>query len=716
MKNLFILFITMAVMISCQKKSNSPGAFKWPDVKAPVCEKKEKELLAHSDKRIDPYYWLNDYFKQGPDSGKVIEYLNAENAYLDTMMSGLKPLQERLYKEMRARILEKDESVPWFKNGYYYYTRTLEGSEYYLVCRKKGSLNAAEEVILDINAMAKGHDYFDASGFDISPDNRYLAYGVDTVSRRQYSIYVKDLISGKVTLEVRGGTSGDPVWAGDNETFFYVRNNPKTLLSENIIRHGFGKPEAEDVTVYTEKDPSNYIRIWRSKSDRYLFIQSEATLSSEIRYLEADKPLAGFTLFQPRIPNVLYGVEHQNDRFIIVTNLDALNFRLMETPLHATGKDSWKELIAHRPDVLLEGAEVFRDYLVVTERRNGLTEFRIRDLQSGKETYLPFDEPAYAAFPGQNSDYNSTVLRYNYTSLTTPSSVYDYDLKKGSRTLMKRQPVLGSFKPEDYVTERLYAPAPDGKKVPISIVYKKGTPKDGSAPLLLYGYGSYGNSMDAYFSSTRLSLLDRGFIFALAHVRGGQELGRSWYEDGKLMKKMNTFTDFIACADFLVKERYTTPLRMYAMGGSAGGLLMGAIANLRPELWHGIIAQVPFVDVVTTMSDPSIPLTTNEYDEWGNPADKDAYFYMKSYSPYDNVERKAYPNMLVMTGLHDSQVQYFEPAKWVAKLRELKTDNNVLLLHTDMEVGHGGASGRFQYLKDVALEYSFLFALEGITE
>jgi len=713
-KNLFYGLV-LIIITACTKQSvHQP--YNWPDVKAPVCEKQPKTFTAHNDSRVDNYYWLNDYFKKGPDSTKVIKYLEVENAYLDTMMAGLKPFQEKLYQEMKSRIKEKDESVPWFKNGYYYYTRTVEGKEYYLFCRKKESLDAAEEVLLDVNQMAEGHEYFSATGFDISPDNKLLAFGVDKVSRLQYNIYVKNLETGDVSLEVETGTNGNPVWAADNKTIFYVKKNPQTLLTEKILKHTVGSPESTDKMVYTETDPSNYINVWKSKSDQYIFITSEATLSSEIRYIPANQPEAPFKVFQSRMNNVLYSIEHLNDRFIILTNLEALNFRLMETGLQNTSVNAWKEVIPHRDDVLLEGMEPFRDFLVVTERKNGLKEFRIRDLKTSREKYLPFEEPAYEASVGQNTDYSSEVLRYNYTSLTTPSTVYDYNMKTGEKQLMKRQEVLGDFRIEDYVTERLYATAKDGKKVPISLVYRKGTKKDGSAPLLLYGYGSYGNSMDAYFSSSRLSLLNRGFIFALAHVRGGQEMGRAWYEDGKLMNKMNTFTDFISCAEFLVETQYTASLHMYAMGGSAGGLLMGAIMNLRPELWNGIIAQVPFVDVVTTMSDPTIPLTTNEYDEWGNPADKDAYFYMKSYSPYDNVERKAYPNMLVMTGLHDSQVQYFEPAKWVAKLREYKTDNNILLLHTDLEVGHGGASGRFKYLKDVALEYSFLFALEGIAQ
>jgi oligopeptidase B len=716
MKRLLMLMCLLAMMMSCNTKSEKNLTYKWPDVKPPVCEKKSKELVAHGDTRIDNYYWLNEYFKKGPDSSKVVDYLKAENKYLDEMTIGLKPFEESLYTEMKARIKEKDESVPYLKNGFYYYTRMEEGKEYGIFCRKKGNLQAKEEVLLDMNHMAEGHPYYAATGFDISPDNNQMVYGQDLVSRRQYAIYVKDLITGKTTLEVKGETDGNPVWTGDNKTFYYVHNNPETLLTEKIIRHKVGTSGTDDKIVYTEKDPSNYISVARSKSDQYIFITSQATMSSEIRYIGTASPEAEFKVFQPRIKNVLYNVEQLNNKFVIVTNLDALNFRLMETDLNKTTRENWKEVIAHRPDVLIESVEPYKNFLVITERKNGLVQFRVRDLSNNKDTYMPFEEPAYMASVGTNPEFNSETLRFNYTSMTTPSSVYDYNLRDGSKKLMKQQEVLGGFKKEDYITERVFATAKDGTKVPISLVYKKGFEKNGKAPMLLYGYGSYGISMDASFSSTRLSLLDRGFVYALAHVRGGEEMGRSWYEGGKLMHKKNTFTDFIACAEFLDQEKFSSPQHTYSQGGSAGGLLMGAITNMRPDLWNGVIAQVPFVDVLTTMSDPTIPLTTNEYDEWGNPANKEAYDYIKSYSPVDNVEKKAYPNLLVMTGLHDSQVQYFEPAKWVAKLRELKTDNNKLFLHTDMAVGHGGASGRFKYLKDIALEYSFILALEGITK
>lgn len=707
----------VAIAVSCKNNDTvKKEPVKWPEgVTAPVAEKKNKELIAHGDIRIDEYYWMNDYFKKGPDSTKVVDYLNAENAYLDTMMSGTKKFQEELFAEMKGRIKEKDESVPVLNNGYYYYSRTEEGKQYYKYCRKKGSLDAPEEILLDADKMAEGSGYFSATGFSVSPDNKLMAFGIDKLSRRQYTIYFKNLETGELLKDEIKGTGGNAVWAADNKTLFYTSNNQVTLLSEKIRKHKLGTDATADVTVYEEKDPSNYIGVYKTKSRDYIVIYSSATLTSEYRILKASEPDASFNIFQPRTKDVLYGIDHWGDKFLIRTNLEAKNFRLMETPVDKTTRENWKEVIAHRTDVLLEDIDVFKGHWVITERKEGLLQMRIREVASGKEHYLDFGEPAYAAYVGANPEFNTTNLRYNYTSLTTPNSVFDYDMNTKSKKLMKEQEVLGAFNKADYVTERVYATAKDGAKIPVSIVYKKGTKKDGSAPLLLYAYGSYGASMDASFSSNRLSILNRGFVYAIAHVRGGQEMGRQWYEDGKLMKKKNTFTDFIDCGEFLIKEKYTSKGHLYAMGGSAGGLLMGAIVNIAPDLWNGVVAQVPFVDVITTMSDPTIPLTTNEYDEWGNPADKDAYFYMKSYSPYDNVEKKNYPNMLVTTGLHDSQVQYFEPAKWVARLRVMKTDKNLLLLKTNMEAGHGGASGRFDYLKEIALEYAFLMALEGIT-
>jgi len=681
----------------------------------PIAEKKEHWRTVHGDSVLDYYFWMYDYFGKGPDSSKAVDYLKAENAYLDTMMSGTKKLQADLFAEMKARIKEKDESVPVFKNGYYYYVRTEDGKQYYKYCRKKANPDAKEEVLLDVDKMAEGHTYFAATGFDVSEDNKFLAYGVDEVSRRQFTIYVRNIETGETLNDAVKNTEGDPCWASDNKTLFYTSKNPVTLLSEKIKRHTLGTDDTTDALIYEEKDKSNYIGVAKSKNNKYILISSQATMSAEISMINADKPDDVFKVFQPRTKDVLYDVIPLDDKFLIRTNKDdAKNFKLMECPLDKTDAANWKEVIPVRKDVLLEGVGEFKDFIIISERKNGLIEMRIRNLKDNSEHYLDFGEAAYLAYIGDNPEYFSTTLRYGYTSLTTPFSTYDYNMVTKDKKLMKQQEVVGGYNATEFITERLYATAKDGTKVPVSLVYKKGVKKDGNAPLLLYGYGSYGASMDAYFNSSRLSLLNRGFVYAIAHIRGGQEMGRQWYEDGKLMQKKNTFTDFIDCGKFLVKEKYTGKEHLYAEGGSAGGLLMGAVINMAPDLWHGVIAEVPFVDVVNTMLDESIPLTTNEFDEWGNPKNKDAYFYMKSYSPYENIEKKTYPNILATTGLHDSQVQYFEPAKWVAKLRAMKTDKNILLLHTNMEFGHGGASGRFDYLKDVALNYAFLFTLEGI--
>jgi oligopeptidase B len=688
----------------------------WPDVKPPVAEQKQHLHKAHGDVRIDPYYWMNDFFKKGPDSTKVVEYLQAENNYYSALMADTEKFQEVLYTEMRSRIKEQDESVPYLKNGYYYYTRQVEGKDYYLFCRKKGSLEAKEEVLLDVNKMAEGHNYFSVSGISVSPDNKWIAYGVDKVSRRQYQIFIKNIDTEMILEDVITNTEGDPTWANDNQTIFYTAKHPVTLLSERIMRHKMGTNENVDVEVYKETDPANYIGVGKSKSDKYLFIYSQQTLSTEMRYLDANTPDQPFKIFQPRMKEVLYSVDHAGDLFYIRTNLDAKNFRIMTATEDKTQAKDWKEFVMHYPDVFIGGMQVFKDFMAISERKDGLTRIHIIRFENNIGHYLSFDEPAYLASLAYNPGYDTDVLRFNYTSLTTPASVYDYNMNNKTKVLLKQQVVVGDFDPNRYVTERIFATATDGTKIPMSVVYRKGFKKDGTRPLLLYGYGSYGANMDATFSSVRLSLLDRGFAFAIAHIRGGQEMGRYWYEDGKMMKKKNTFTDFIDCAKYLVQEKYTTPEHLYAMGGSAGGLLMGAVVNMAPEMFNGIVAQVPFVDVVTTMSDPTIPLTTNEYDEWGNPENKEHYFYMKSYSPYDNVEKKSYPHMLITTGLHDSQVQYFEPAKWVARLRAYKTDNNKILFHTDLEAGHGGASGRFKSLKDRAREYAFILKLEGITQ
>ncbi|WP_317130498.1 S9 family peptidase [Sphingobacterium olei] len=704
-----------AILTSCSQQPKR-STVTWPEAEIPVAAIKPFSRIIHSDTVVDNYYWLNDYFKKGPDSTHVVKYLEAENVYTYEMMKSTESLQAKLFDEMKSRIKEKDESVPYLKNGYYYYRRTDEGKQYYKLCRKKGSLDAKEEVLLDVDEMAKGYPYFAVGGSSVSPDNKLLAYGIDTVSRREYTLYIKNLETGEVYADKIDRTSGGATWAADNKTIFYTSKNPVTLLSEKIKRHTLGTDSKQDVTVYEEKDNTNYIGVGKSKNAQYILIYSGATLSSEVFYLDANDPNGKFRVFQPRMKEVLYSVIPLADRFLILTNDEATNFKVMQCPLDKTGKENWTEFIPHRPDVLVEGIEEFKNHLVISERKNGLTNLAIRNLSNHSEHYLEMGEPAYKVFSSTNEEYDSEVVRYGYTSLVTPSSTYDYNMESREKTLLKQQEVLGGYNAEQYVTERLFATAKDGIKVPISLVYKQGTKKDGSAPLYLYAYGSYGASMDATFSSSRLSLLDRGFIFAIAHIRGGEEMGRQWYEDGKMMKKINTFTDFIDCGEYLIAQKYTSKGHLYAEGGSAGGLLMGAVINMAPDLWNGVIAAVPFVDVVNTMLDESIPLTTNEYDEWGNPNNKEAYEYMKSYSPYENIEAKDYPNLLVTTGLHDSQVQYFEPAKWVAKLRATKTGDQVILLKTDMDFGHGGASGRFDYLKDQALEYAFFLKLEGIDD
>lgn len=702
-----MLLLGAMTLAACNQKKGTMTDNK-EQITPPTAEKIKKELTEHGDTRIDNYYWMND--RNDP---KVIAYLQAENKYLDTIMKPHEKLKSKLFEEMKGRIMETDVSAPYLKNGYYYYTRFEQGKEYPIYCRKKGSLEAEEEVMLNVNELAKGHNYYQIAGLNVSPDNKLLSFGVDTVSRRKYTLYVKNLETGAVLADAIPETTGGVAWMNDNKTFFYSRKNAETLRTERICKHVLGTDDKADKEVYFEKDETFNTFVYRSKSGKYIFIGNHSTLSSEYRILDADKPDGSFRVFEPRQKDMLYDIDHKDDKFYIVTNWEAKNFRLMESSLEKTSREHWKEVIAHRSDVLLEDITLFRDFMVLSERRNGLTQLRIRDTRNGQEHYLHFEEPAYVAAVSVNPEFDTKQLRFSYTSLTTPLSTYDYNMETKERELKKRQEVLGGYDPKNYITERLYATAKDGTKVPISLVYKKGFEKNGKQPLLLYAYGSYGHSMDPAFSSNRLSLLDRGFAYAIAHIRGGQEMGRQWYEDGKMFKKKNTFTDFIDCAEFLIAQQFTSKEHLYAYGGSAGGLLMGAVVNMRPDLWHGILAAVPFVDVVTTMLDESIPLTTGEFDEWGNPKNKDSYEYMKSYSPYDNVTAKDYPNMLVTTGLHDSQVQYWEPAKWVAKLRELKTDHNLLLLHTDMEAGHGGASGRFKPLEEVALQYSFLLSLEG---
>jgi oligopeptidase B len=682
----------------------------------PVAEIKPKEFVAHGDKRVDNYYWMNDFFKKGADSTKTVDYLKAENDYLDTMLAASKTFRENLFTEMKGRIKEKDESVPYKDNGYFYYDRFEEGGQYSIYCRKKDTADAKEEITHNANKAAEGKNYYSAPGLVVSDNNEMMAIGEDDVSRRLYKLRFKNLKTGEYSAETIPNTEGGSyAWAADNKTVFYIKKDLVTLLGFQVWRHVVGTDPAKDVKVYEEKDNRHYIGVGRTKSKKYVFIASELSeQQSEQRFLDASNPTGTFTVFHPRTMGLVYSMEHFKDKFYIRTNLDAPNFRLMECPLDKTSKENWKEVIANRPDVYLSDFSLFNNHLVVSELKEGLANIRIINQKDKSEHYLPFDEPAYLASVSANPEFNTNTLRFNYTSFTTPGSVFDYNMDTKEKELKKQQEVVGGYDKKDYVSERVFVTARDGKKVPVSIVYKKGIKKDGTNPLLITGYGSYGSTSYATFNSNRLSLLNRGFIVALAHIRGGQEMGREWYEDGKMMNKKNSFNDFIDCAEYLIKEKYTAKEHLYALGGSAGGLLMGAIVNMRPDLWKGIVAAVPYVDVITTMSDPSIPLTTGEYLEWGNPATKDEYFYMKSYSPYDNVEKKEYPNMLVTTGLHDSQVQYFEPEKWVAKLRAMKTDKNIILFHTNMEAGHGGKSGRFDYLKDVALQYSFLFALEGI--
>jgi len=625
-------------------------------------------------------------------------------------------MQETLFQEFKQRIKQTDISVPYRKDGYYYYSRTEEGKQYPIHCRKKGSLDAPEQVMLEVNEMAEGHEFFSVGQWQVSSDRDLLAYSVDTRGRRIYTIRFKNLATGQELQEQIPEVTGNMAWANDNRTLFYTKQDPTTLRWHKIYRHVLGTEPSEDELVFEETDETFNCGVFKTKSKRFIMIASYQTLTTEFRYLDADKATGAFTVFLPRRREHEYSVDHYQDRFYVRTNDGAKNFKLVTTPIDQTGQEHWEELIPHRQDVLLEGVEIFKDFLIVVERKDGLKQIRVRPWTQQPEHYLEFAEPAYYAAPMDNYDFETPLLRFRYTSLTTPESVYDYDMTARKKTLLKRKEVLGGFDSDNYRSERLLARAKDGAGVPISLVYRKDRKKNDGNPLLLYGYGSYGISMDASFNPFIISLLDRGFVYAMGHIRGGEEMGRPWYEDGKLLKKKNTFTDFIACAEHLVQRGYTSPNQLYIQGGSAGGLLIGAVINLRPDLYHGAVAAVPFVDVVTTMLDESIPLTTSEYDEWGNPNEKEYYDYMLSYSPYDNVAAKDYPNLLVLTSLHDSQVQYWEPAKWVAKLRTMKTDGNHLLLRTKMEAGHGGVSGRYKRYRETAFQYAFLLNLAGVDE
>lgn len=676
----------------------------------PVAKKIPQKLEKHGHERQDDYYWLNN--RENPE---VISYLNQENEYYQKMTAHTKPLQDQLFLEMKGRIKEDDESVPYKYNGYYYIRRFEKGKNYPIISRKKGSLSAPEEIMFDCNAMAEGYSYFNLSGVSVSPDNQFVTFATDIVGRRIYTLQIKNLKTGEILSDKIENVTGSAVWGNDNKTLFYVTKDKQTLRSDKVHRHTVGSTDA-DVLVFDEVDDTFAVGVFRTKSDKYIFIASGSTLTTEYQFLEADKPQGDFKIFQKRVRGLEYDVSHFENHFYVRTNKDkAENFKLMKTPVTATAKENWKDLIPHRKNVLLEDIEIFRNYLVVEERENGLNKIRIMPWSGKGEYYLPFGSETYTAGTSTNPEFDTEILRYSYQSLATPSSIIDFNMKTKTKEIKKEQEVLGGkFDKDNYTEQRVWATAADGTKIPISMVFRKGIKKDGNNPVLQYAYGSYGATMDPYFSSSLLSLLDRGFVYALCHIRGGEDLGRQWYENGKLLKKKNTFTDFIDCSKFLIAEGYTSPQHLYAEGGSAGGLLMGAVANMAPELYRGMIAQVPFVDVITTMLDDSIPLTTGEYDEWGNPNDKTYYDYMLSYSPYDNVQAKEYPNLYVSTGLHDSQVQYWEPAKWVARLRAIKSGKNVLFLDTNMDAGHGGASGRFEALKEVAKEYSFLLDLEGI--
>jgi len=692
--------LVLAVLVGCRT------------VEPPRAKVVPHPLVTHGDVRIDDYYWLADR-----DDPEVLAYLEAENAYTEAKTAHTRGLRETLFEEIRGRIKQDDSTVPYLRDGFWYYRRTEAGKAYPIFCRKKGTLDAAEEILLDVNALAEGHAFCSVAGLDVSRDGARLAYGIDTRGRRIYTLRVKDLRTGEPLPDTIPEVTGNVVFANDGRTLFYTKQDPVTLRAYQVFRHTLGTDPAGDALVFEETDDTFDVRVSRTRSNRFLLVTSRQTLSTEVRFLDADDPSGEFRILQPRERNHEYSVDHRGDRFYVVTNLDAPNFRLVEAPVESPGKEKWVEVVPHRPDVLLERVALFRDHLVLLERKAGLPRIRIRSLAGSQEHEIEFPEPAYDVRPSDNREFDTTLFRFEYSSLKTPDSVYDYDMTTGRQTLRKRDEILGGFDPANYRVERLEAPARDGRvAIPISLVRRVDPERDGPRPLLLYGYGSYGASMDAGFNPAILSLVDRGFTYAIAHVRGGQELGRAWYEDGKLARKMNTFTDFIDCAEYLVRTERTSPDHLYALGGSAGGLLMGAVVNLRPDLFHGVVARVPFVDVVTTMLDDSIPLTTSEYDEWGNPNVKEDYATMLAYSPYDNVAAKAYPNLLVTTGLHDSQVQYFEPAKWVAKLRAKKTDGNLLLLKTNMQAGHGGASGRYERYKETAFLYTFLLDLEGIEE
>lgn len=673
-------------------------------MEAPKAKKIKHNLVKHNHTRTDDYFWLNDR-----ENEEVIAYLNAENSYTDAKMKHTSSLQNELYEEIVGRLDKNEESVPYWLDGYYYGQRYEDGKEYPIFYRKLGALTAPEEVLIDQNQLAEGENYCAIGKLGICSNNEIMAYSTDFVSRRIYTIRFKNLKTGEVLNETIPNTSGGFAWALDGKTIFYTQKDETTLRSYKVLKHVLGTNFEDDVVLFEEKDDTFITSVYRSKSKDFIIIGSYSTVSTEFQILRSDQPNGSFKIFQPRERNHEYSIAHKKGQFYIVTNHNgAKNFKLMSCSEEATELPNWKEVKATSESVLLEDVDVFDDYLVLTEREAGLTQFRIMDQQNDNEYIVDMGEETYTVYAATNAEFSTNIFRFGFSSLKTPNTIYDFNLANQTKTIKKQTKVIGGHEPNNYQTKRLNAKASDGTLIPMSVVYKKGIMLNGENPTLLYGYGSYGHVVDPYFSPARLSLLDRGFVFAIAHIRGGEALGRSWYEDGKLLNKINTFTDFIACGDHLIEQNYTNPNKLCAMGGSAGGLLMGAVINIKPQIWKAVIAAVPFVDVVTTMLDDSIPLTTGEYDEWGNPNKKEYYEYMLKYSPYDQVKPQNYPALLVTTGLHDSQVQYWEPAKWVAKLRELKTDDNLLLLKTNMEAGHGGASGRYEYYKEVALDYAFL--------
>ena len=705
------LYIPLLAFAAACTSNNEKNDNMRTDLTPPVAPIEAKELTMHGHTRIDNYYWMNNREDQ-----RVIDYLNAENEYYKEMTAHTKKFQEELFEEMKSRIQEDDESVPYFRNGYYYITRYEKGKDYPIYSRKKGALNAKEEILFDCNVLAEGQKYFNLGSFSVSEDNKLALFSTDLIGRRQYTLQVKNLETGEILSDKIENTTGDGTWANDNQTFFYTKKDEVTLRSDKIYRHTLGAKSSADVLIFHEKDETFSTFIYKEKSNKYLIIGSGSTVSNEYRFLDANTPNGTFKLFQKRVRDLEHSISYYNGDFYIVTNKDgATNFKVMKCSENATSQENWVDLIPHRKDFFVQDIEIFKNYLVITERNQGLNKLRVLSWDKKKDYYLPFNSETYVAYTSTNLEFNTDILRYGYQSMTTPNSTIDFNMTTKESTVLKEQQVLGGqFDKNNYVEERIWATAADGTKIPMSMVYRKGMKKDGNNPVLQYAYGSYGYTIDPYFSTSRLSLLDRGFVYVICHIRGGQYMGREWYENGKMLKKMNTFTDFIACSKHLIAQKYTSADHLYAQGGSAGGLLMGVITNLAPELYKGIVSQVPFLDVVTTMLDETIPLTTGEFDEWGNPKNKEYYDYMLSYSPYDNIEAKAYPNILITSGFHDSQVQYWEPTKYVAKMRAMKTDKNYLFLDTNMDAGHGGASGRYEALKEVAKVYAFMLDLEGI--